>query len=120
MRKTACLIVLALCISILAGNTWHDRMSNSARCIAEQGSYTVVINFDVTSVSWTAPDSIIILAVCIEDSGSIMVRCPDKDSVVLYSPDFQCYPVRITGLYRVGTDDSLRTKVTGFGYKMNK
>jgi hypothetical protein len=120
MKKTVLLILAILFVasSVQAIGEFQKRLTDSKVSLAEVGSYTYIANIDVSSTNLTLPDSVKILGICIDTIGSIRVSVPGKDSVLIKSPDFFCYPAVITKIYKLGTDSLLRSNhITIFGHK---
>lgn len=121
MKKIFAMLFIAVMLFAViasAAPSYITRLSNGPECLAQIGPYSFILNVNVSSANWTRPDSIIILGICIEDSGSVYISTKDVDSVELYSSDFYCYPINITKVYRLGTTEGLRSAwITLFGYK---
>lgn len=114
------LIIAGIAVSAFAQGEYIRGLSNPARRTAEMGAYTFIVNVDVSSTDWTVPDSIIICGICIDDSGSVKMDLKECTGVTKVAPDYYCYPLNVTKVYKTGTDSGLRSGyITVFGFKKN-
>jgi hypothetical protein len=103
MKKYLFLIIALLFVSAQARNPYEQRYLDNKIPIAESGSYGYVLPSgnisNISTVRYNVSDTLRILAICIQDSGTLFVSTKSSDSIPLYSPDFQCYPLEITKVF---------------------
>lgn len=119
MRKLIFLILLGILVpSVIAQSTIYQRQINPSLATSQMGSYEVVVNVNVSSSDWTCPDSFRILGMCVDSAGTVKVDTKGTAAVSLFKPDYFCYPVYVTKIYKVGTDSLLRNgKIEVYGWK---
>jgi hypothetical protein len=101
MKKGSLLFVLFLFAACaFAENENVKRQINPALSFSEMGSLDWSRQVNASAANWTKPDSVKITDICILDSGTVFVDLPNADSIPLYSPDFQCYPVLVKKIYQ--------------------
>lgn len=114
---TVLFLIMAF-VTATSAQEWIKRLSDPKLSTAETGSYTFVANISVASANWTVPDTVKILAVCVDSAGTITVSTTGADSVRLKKDISFCYPVVITKIYKTGTDSLLRSGyITVYGHK---
>jgi uncharacterized membrane protein len=113
-------VILIAVVYVGATGQWIVRVSDPKLVTAETGSYTYVENINVSSADWTIPDSVIVLGICVDSAGTIKVDLKEATGKTLLKPDAFCYPLRVTKIYKTGTDSLLRNgKIEVFGFKKN-
>jgi len=97
---------------------YGQRTAASNAVQAMQRPYTYADTIDVSSVNWTAPDSIIICELHCTSQGRIKLGLDLKDSLTLPVDDYDVVPVNCRKIYKVGTDSLLRVScISVFGFK---
>jgi hypothetical protein len=116
----ALLLILVSFTLASAQGEYIKRLSDSKRAIAETGSYTYVLNVNVSSANWTVPDSVVILGICVDSAGTIKIDSKESTAATLKKTTDFCYPINVTKIYMTGTDAALRNGyITVFGFKKN-
>jgi hypothetical protein len=116
----ALLLILVSFTLASAQGEYIKRLSDSKRATAETGSYTYVLNVNVSAANWTVPDSVIILGICVDSAGTIKIDSKESTGAILKKTTDFCYPINVTKIYMTGTDAALRNGyITVFGFKKN-